>query len=101
MEPDIVSQVNKTCPSGQTDTNPKGESVMDVPGTDNNILALPGKVPRPDDSNYKNELRAYLHCSTKLKHIRLNLEIGAFLTSVRQYKTVDSQSLVFYTRTRN
>ena len=32
-EPDILSQVNRTCPPGQTDTIPNGDSVMDVPVT--------------------------------------------------------------------
>ena len=30
-EPDILSQVNRTCPPGQIDTIPSGDSVMDVP----------------------------------------------------------------------
>ena len=30
-EPDILSQVNRTCPPGQTDTIPTGDSVMDAP----------------------------------------------------------------------
>ena len=31
MEPDILSQVNNICPSGQTVTIPSGDSDMDVP----------------------------------------------------------------------
>ena len=33
-ESNIVSQVNRTCPLGQTDTIPNGDSVMDVPVID-------------------------------------------------------------------
>ena len=39
MEPDILSQVNRTCPPVQTDTIPNGDSVMDVPVTDKKKLA--------------------------------------------------------------
>jgi hypothetical protein len=31
MEPDILSQINDSCPSGQTDTIPNGDNDMDVP----------------------------------------------------------------------
>ena len=34
---EFVSQVNRNCPPGQTDTIPNGDSVMDVPIPDNSI----------------------------------------------------------------
>ena len=39
-EPDILSQVNRTCPPGQTDTIPNGDSDMVVPIHNNIISSL-------------------------------------------------------------
>ena len=45
MTPDVFSQVNRTCPPGQTDTIPNGDSVMDVPRMVKNFVCnVKGKI---------------------------------------------------------
>ena len=40
MEPFILSQINNSCPPGQTDTIPSGDSIRDVPKID--LIAIVG-----------------------------------------------------------